>query len=78
MAGGIMKEIKFKGDIRFKLIFITSFCIVGISYLMTVPLNGTPLHVFPLPLSAMLWGIALGAIGSSTGDVHYGAESEYQ
>ena len=26
----------------------------------------------------MLWGIALGAIGSSTGDVHYGAESEYQ
>ena len=59
--------------------FITSFCIVGISYLMTIPLgmNG-PLHVFPLPLLAMLWGIALGAIGSSTGDVHYGAESEYQ
>lgn len=23
-----MKEIKFKGDIRFKLIFITSFCII--------------------------------------------------
>ena len=58
--------------------FITSFCIVGISYLMTIPINGTPLHVFPLPLLAMLWGIALGAIGSSTGDVHYGAESEYQ
>ena len=58
--------------------FITSFCIVGISYLMTIPLNGTPLHVFPLPLLAMLWGIALGAIGSSTGDVHYGSESEYQ
>ena len=59
--------------------FITSFCIVGISYLMTIPLgNGDPLHVFPLPLLAMLWGIALGAIGSSTGDVHYGAESEYQ
>ena len=30
--------------------FITTFCIVGISYLMTIPLNGTPLHVFPLPL----------------------------
>lgn len=58
--------------------FITTFCIVGISYLMTIPLNGTALHVFPLPLLAMLWGIALGAIGSSTGDVHYGAESEYQ
>ena len=59
--------------------FITSFCIVGISYLMTIPLGTSdPLHVFPLPLLAMLWGIALGAIGSSTGDVHYGAESEYQ
>ena len=59
--------------------FITSFCIVGISYLMTIPMaDGNPLHAFPLPLLAMLWGIALGAIGSSTGDVHYGAESEYQ
>lgn len=58
--------------------FITTFCIVGISYLMVIPINGTALHVFPLPLLAMLWGIALGAIGSSTGDVHYGAESEYQ
>ena len=60
--------------------FITSFCIVGISYLMTIPLGfwGEPLHVFPLPLLAMLWGIALGAIGSSTGDVHFGSESEYQ
>ncbi|WP_407454764.1 tetrahydromethanopterin S-methyltransferase subunit E [Methanobrevibacter sp.] len=59
--------------------FITSFCIVGISYLMTIPIGmSSPLHVFPLPLLAMLWGIALGAIGSSTGDVHYGAESEYQ
>lgn len=58
--------------------FITSFCIVGISYLMTIPIAGTPLHTFPLPLLAVLWGIALGAIGSSTGDVHYGSESEYQ
>lgn len=58
--------------------FITTFCIVGISYLMLIPINGISLHVFPLPLLAMLWGIALGAIGSSTGDVHYGAESEYQ
>lgn len=39
--------------------FITSFCIVGISYLMIIPLNGTTLHVFPLPLLAVLWGIAL-------------------
>lgn len=59
--------------------FITTFCIVGISYLMTIPLGSSPaLHVFPLPLLAIIWGIALGAIGSSTGDVHYGAEREYQ
>jgi tetrahydromethanopterin S-methyltransferase subunit E len=58
--------------------FITTFCIVGLSYLMTIPINGTALHVFALPLLAVIWGIALGAIGSSTGDVHYGAESEYQ
>lgn len=58
--------------------FITTFCIVSISYLMTIPLNGTPLHVFPLPLLAVLWGITIGAIGSSTGDVAYGAEREYQ
>ncbi|KZX11645.1 tetrahydromethanopterin S-methyltransferase subunit E [Methanobrevibacter filiformis] len=59
--------------------FITSFGIVGVSYLMTIPLGAAaPLHVFPLPLIAVLWGITLGAIGSSTGDVHYGAEREYQ
>lgn len=58
--------------------FITTFCIVGLSYLMIIPINGTALHVFALPLLAVIWGITLGAIGSSTGDVHYGAESEYQ
>ena len=57
--------------------FIASFGIVGIAYLMTLPLNGLG-HPFPLPLLAVLWGITIGAIGSSTGDVHYGAESEYQ
>jgi tetrahydromethanopterin S-methyltransferase subunit E len=35
-------------------------------------------HPFPLPLLAFIWGIAVGAIGSSTGDVHYGAEREFQ
>jgi tetrahydromethanopterin S-methyltransferase subunit E len=33
---------------------------------------------FPLPLVALIFGITVGAIGSSTGDVHYGAEREYQ
>lgn len=58
--------------------FIATFCIVGMSYLMIVPIHGTPLHTFPLPILAVLWGITVGAIGSSTGDVYYGAESEYQ
>ncbi|GAB6055222.1 tetrahydromethanopterin S-methyltransferase subunit E [Methanobacterium movens] len=56
--------------------FITTFCIVGLSYLMISALQ--PAHPFPLPLLAVLWGITIGAIGSSTGDVHYGAEREYQ
>ncbi len=54
--------------------FITTFCILVISYLMISALG----HPFPLPLLAFIWGIAIGAIGSSTGDVHYGAEREFQ
>ena len=57
--------------------FIATFGIVSLSYLMTLPIEGLG-HPFPLPLLAVLWGISLGAIGSSTGDVHYGAEREYQ
>lgn len=57
--------------------FITTFGIVGLSYLMTLPITGFD-HPFPLPLLAVLWGITVGAIGSSTGDNYYGAEAEYQ
>ncbi|WJI09762.1 tetrahydromethanopterin S-methyltransferase subunit E [Methanobacterium sp. CWC-01] len=57
--------------------FITTFCIVGLSYLMTLQIPGFA-HPFALPFLAVLWGITIGAIGSSTGDVHYGAEREYQ
>jgi tetrahydromethanopterin S-methyltransferase subunit E len=57
--------------------FIVTFSIVGLSYLMTLTIPGLG-HPFPLPLLAVLWGITIGAIGSSTGDVHYGAEREYQ
>ncbi|MBI5679810.1 MAG: tetrahydromethanopterin S-methyltransferase subunit E [Methanobacterium sp.] len=57
--------------------FIVTFSIVGLSYLMTLPIQGLG-HPFALPLLAVLWGITIGAIGSSTGDVHYGAEREYQ
>lgn len=54
--------------------YITTFCILVISYLMVAVLG----HPFPLPLLAFIWGITIGAIGSSTGDVHYGAEREFQ
>jgi len=54
--------------------FIAVFCIVSFSYIMWEILG----HPFPLPLLAFLWGITAGAIGSSTGDVHYGAEREFQ
>lgn len=54
--------------------FIAVFCIVSFSYIMDHLMG----HPFPLPLLALLWGITAGAIGSSTGDVHYGAEREFQ
>jgi tetrahydromethanopterin S-methyltransferase subunit E len=57
--------------------FIATFGIVGLSYLMTLPIPGLA-HPFPLPLLAVIWGITMGAIGSSTGDNFYGSEVEYQ
>jgi tetrahydromethanopterin S-methyltransferase subunit E len=54
--------------------FITTFCILVVSYIMVAVLA----HPFPLTLLAFIWGITVGAIGSSTGDVHYGAEREFQ
>ncbi len=54
--------------------FITTFCILVVSYIMVTVFA----HPFPLPLLAFIWGITVGAIGSSTGDVHYGAEREFQ
>lgn len=56
--------------------YITAFCIVGLSYIMWAVLPVT--HPFPFPVIALIWGLAVGAIGSSTGDVHYGAEREFQ
>lgn len=54
--------------------FIAVFCMVLMAYIANTIL-GNP---FPLPLIALIFGITVGAIGSSTGDVHYGAEREYQ
>ncbi len=53
---------------------IATFCIVSLAYIQWSILK----HPFPMPLLAALWGVTVGAIGSSTGDVHYGAERLYQ
>ncbi|OPX79750.1 MAG: Tetrahydromethanopterin S-methyltransferase subunit E [Methanosaeta sp. PtaB.Bin039] len=57
-------------------IWVTAFCISAISYIMVymMPLK----HPFPMPVVALIWGLAVGAVGSSVGDVHYGAEREFQ
>lgn len=54
--------------------FIAVFCILIISYIMDEMLG----HPFPLPMLAFIWGLTVGAIASSTGDVHYGSEREFQ
>lgn len=62
--------------------FMAVLCIVSIAYIQSNlgTLSGlTQLnHPFPLPLLAFIWGITVGAIGSSTGDIHYGTEREFQ
>jgi tetrahydromethanopterin S-methyltransferase subunit E len=54
--------------------FIAAMAIGTFSYLMNLIL-GQP---FPFPILALLWGIIVGGMGSAVGDVHYGAEREYQ
>jgi tetrahydromethanopterin S-methyltransferase subunit E len=54
--------------------FIAAMAIGTFSYLMNWIL-GQP---FPFPILAMLWGVIVGGMGSAVGDVHYGAEREYQ
>ncbi len=54
--------------------FLSALCLTLLSFVIH-GLLGSP---FPVPLIAMFLGFTLGAIGSSTGDVHYGAERLYQ
>ncbi|MCJ7444590.1 MAG: tetrahydromethanopterin S-methyltransferase subunit E [Methanotrichaceae archaeon] len=57
-------------------VWITSFCIVTVSIIQVYLL--TPHHPFPIPIIALIWGLTVGAIGSSVGDIHYGGEREFQ
>ena len=54
--------------------FIATMGIATFSYLLNV-IIGQP---FPFPILALLWGVMTGGMGSAVGDVHYGAERQYQ
>ena len=54
--------------------FVAIFTTVSLCYLMNASLG----HPFPLPLLGLVWGIALGAAGSATGNPFYGKERQYQ
>ncbi|HON41164.1 MAG TPA: tetrahydromethanopterin S-methyltransferase subunit E [Methanoculleus sp.] len=54
--------------------FVAIFATVTVCHLM----NGALGHPFPLPLLGLIWGIALGAAGSATGNPFYGKERQYQ
>jgi tetrahydromethanopterin S-methyltransferase subunit E len=62
--------------------FMATLCITAIAYIQSNigTLSGMPAlnHPFALPMLGFVWGITVGAIGSSTGDIHYGAEREFQ
>lgn len=54
--------------------FLTTLCILIIS-LLTTQYLGNP---FPFPLVALILGVTVGSVGSSVGDIYYGAERLYQ
>jgi tetrahydromethanopterin S-methyltransferase subunit E len=54
--------------------FVAIFTTVTVCFLMNSALG----HPFPLPLLGLVWGIALGAAGSATGNPFYGKERQYQ
>lgn len=54
--------------------FVAIFTAVTMCHLINAALG----HPFPLPLLGLVWGIALGAAGSATGNPFYGKERQYQ
>src|SRR3990172_2711628 len=84
-AGRVASQTRFKQPLYMDIMryttpsiiahnFIVCFCIVAIAYVQNVILG----YPFTIPFLALIWGISVGAIGSSVGDVHYGAEREFQ
>ena len=61
--------------------FIGATAVVTLSYIFYTSffrLEGLLGYPIPIPILGLLLGIMAGAIGSSTGDVHYGAERQFQ
>nr|QNO51773.1 tetrahydromethanopterin S-methyltransferase subunit E [Methanosarcinales archaeon ANME-1 ERB6] len=62
--------------------FMAVICITAIAYIQCNLgiLSGVigASNPFPLPLLCLIWGLTVGAIGSSTGDIHYGTERAFQ
>ncbi|NOR77535.1 MAG: tetrahydromethanopterin S-methyltransferase subunit E [Methanophagales archaeon] len=62
--------------------FLAVICITAIAYIQSNLgiLSGVAgaSNPFPLPLLCLIWGLTVGAIGSSTGDIHYGTERAFQ
>jgi tetrahydromethanopterin S-methyltransferase subunit E len=61
--------------------FIGSTALVALSYIFYVSFfrfEGLLGYPVPIPILGFLLGVMAGAIGSSTGDVHYGAERQFQ
>ncbi len=84
-AGRVASQARFKQPLYMDIMryttpsiighnFIVNFCLVAIAYIQFVILG----YPFSIPFLALIWGISVGAIGSSVGDVHYGGEREFQ
>lgn len=54
--------------------FVAIITTVVICYLMATVIG----HPYSLPLLGIVWGLALGAAGSATGNPYYGKERQYQ
>ncbi len=84
-AGRVASQTRFKQPLYMDIMryttpsiighnFIVCFCLVAIAYIQFAILG----YPFSIPFLALIWGISVGAIGSSVGDVHYGGEREFQ
>ncbi len=84
-AGRVSSQTRFKQPLYMDIMryttpsiighnFIVCFCLVSIAYIQYAILG----YPFTIPFLALIWGISVGAIGSSVGDVHYGGEREFQ